>query len=655
MGLTIPLFALALFLCAVQFHFHEMMHIDAASVAAQEHRSSRTHQAWRRQQALDSSTDIPCRHAITTMPITNPSSTISGYGILFTMISSPYSSQSSNKEKIMVISSLGFHLNIDELNSVNGNANYEVYHLQGHYADHERTNEGNGGLPLDSTWDYRGNLTYWEKIAEGAVAVDDLVIWPTPYEDGVGNATDIEAGYFHIPYDQFKPISIPHSNSEGEGVQSFYITLREVGALLFAPMEGWQDLHDEQNVMYCGATRTSKDASADITNIMATGCVVDGDTINEKPIIQIGEGVVSYPFSSVPYFYQPRQFMGTIYYLNECPTASPSAMPSVTASPSFSLAPSQAPTIVETVNPSHSLMPTPSPSISPPPTALYYINLDQYGCHGGIKTDRQYESFKNQTSASYGVVFPLRSNEIDGDGVWITNLGFHVNFSSIPSLLDDDNKDTVNYEVYALIEEGIYADPNRTYAANAPETFDYRGDFSLWNKISTGQISSSDLVVDDYFQIPWENFDPTFIEPYGGVRSFYLTLDSGALVYQDLERKQNLGGTQQDDDFKSNKVDDNHPPILLYGEGVVGYPFHSTPFLYSPKQFIGKVFYEYECPSQAPSLAPSLDPSETPSLLPSNSPSHEPSGKPSLSPSMMPSLLPRCVDLLKSLLTHNAI
>jgi len=480
------------------------------------------------------------------------------------------------------------------------------------------------------------------------LAMGDLVDWP-PYEEGVrGNAT--KANYFQIPNDEFKPITIPPSKitssmSEGEGVQSFYITLREVGALLYAPMESWKDLHDEQSVMYCGATSTavaSNDGgNVDITSDAPAGCV-DGDIINEKPMIQIGEGVVSYPFSNVPYFYQPRQFMGSIYYLNECPTGSPTTMPSVTLIPSFSSAPSHEPTIAETVKPSHSLMPTPSPSTSPPPT-ISYIDIGQNGCHSVITTDREY--VKNENTASYGIVFPIQSDENDDDGVWITCLGFHLNFSAAPSLFDDSNNNTVNYEVYALVSEGLYADPNRTSSGGAPETFDYRGDFSLWNKISMGAISKENLAStsnynDDYFQIPWAEFEPTFIPPYGGIRSFYLTLsDSGAFVYKEL-RNQFLGRVQKDDTWKNNKDDTQYPPELLYGEGVIGYPFHSTSFLYSPKQFVGKVFYERECPSQAPSLAPSLDPSESPSLLPSNSPSYQPSNEPSQSPSGSPSLLP---------------
>jgi len=577
-----------------------------------------------RRQQTNLPIDVPCNHAIATLHVADSPSPISGYGILFT-VSSPYSSESS---KEMIISSLGFHVDVDELNSSNGDVHYEVYTLEGHYADPERTNDGNGGLPLNSTWDYRGDVAYWEKIAEGTVAMDVLVFWPP--------SDDVTKAYFRIPNDQFTPVSVPPSRitsqiSKEEGVQSFYVTLREVGALLFEPMNAWEDMHDEQKVLYCGATLTNG-----APKVCRAG--VDNDEI---PIIQIGEGVVSYPFPSTPYFYQPRRFMGTIYYLNECPTAFPSVAPSFTSIPSVSLAPSHKPTITETEYPSTSFLPTSFPSMSQSPTTLGYVNAGQYGCHSSISTDRQYESFRDNTSASYGIIFPIQSN---GEGVWITSLGFRVNFDAIPSLLDDDIIDTVDYEVHTLISDGLYADPNRTSAGTgcAPETFDYRGEFDLWDMISTGTIQKADVASnsnrdDGYFQIPWVEFEPTFIPPYGGIRSFYVTLDSSAFVYKDT-RRQNLGKKQKDDDFKKER----DAPTLLYGEGVVGYPFSTALFLYSPKEFVGKVFYEYECPSQAPSESPSLIPSQSPSLLPSHNPSSKPSSEPSRSsqPSNKPSVLP---------------
>lgn len=521
--------------------------------------------------------DDICNHALTTDPIKDQSTIMSGYGILFT-VSSPYTTATSQiNQKEMIISSLGFYVDTNELDSFSTDVNYEVYTLQGYYADPQRTNGGNGGLPINSTFDYRNDsLDDWDKIATGSFDSSDLISWP-PNDWAKEN-------YYQIPYSDFESVALSPSSSIEEEivVQSFYITLKEVGALLYSPIETWEDLHDEQRVIHCGATHS-------ITNVpVGDGCV-DGNNIKDKPIIHIGERVVSYPMTDVAYFYQPSKFMGSLYYLNKCPTLSPTTTPSSSISPSKSL-PTEAPTQSPLNAP---LKPTQSPSKSLQPT-MSYVYRGENGCDDFISTDRDYESFKSETTSSYGTVFPITSNDDDNDGLMITTLGFHVN------LLDDS---TVNYEVYVLKSEEIYADPNRT--STGPVSFDYRGDFSLWNKISSGTIQDKDLS-GDYFQIPFTNFKSTFVPPNGGIRSFYLTLvDSNALVINTAKKSQ-LGNVQKDDDY-SNKIKDR--PLLRYGEGVIGYPFQTSQFLYSPKRFIGKVFYEIACPSQEPSEVPTFAPS----------------------------------------------
>ena len=43
-----------------------------------------------------------------------------------------------------------------------------------------------------------------------------------------------------------------------------------------------------------------------------------------SPILQIGESAISYPmFNIEPYFFQPGKFLGSIEYLAECSTVSP--------------------------------------------------------------------------------------------------------------------------------------------------------------------------------------------------------------------------------------------------------------------------------------------------------------------------------------------
>lgn len=592
----------------------------------------------RRQQTIDitDEDDIICTHAVTTAPVKDMSTVLSGYGILFTISSPPYNSMiAQGNTKEMIVSSIGFYVDTTEMNSIVNDVNYEVFTLQGHYADPIRTNGGNGGLPIDKDWDYRGNFTKWEKIASGVLLdAESLISWPGfRYNDWT---TAMTKNYFQIPFNEFTPVSIPE-----DVVQSFYITLKEVGALLYSPMETWEDLHDEQNVIHCGEVTSNN-----------PGRCVGGDGVNIKPTIHIGEGVVSYPFTNVSYFYQPREFMGSIYYEGECLTKPPTTTPSYTTGPSLSMAPSRAPTNVPTVS---TLKPTTSPTISLRPT-MPYIDRGQYGCHTGISTDGDYKSFKNVTTASYGIVFPIKSNDEDASGVWITTIGFHVKLPLRTTYVLDDSTDgnEVKYEVYALIEDGMYADPNRTVAAGPPVSFDYRH-LDFWNKISSGTIHKDDLTFGDYFQIPWVEFVPTYVPPNGGVRSFYVTLDSDALVFLQAKKSQ-LGNVQKDDNFRSedyNEAINQHPPMLMYGEGVIGYPLHPSQFLYSPKYYIGKVFYEIDCPTSSPSFSPSNAPSISskpsisllPSFSPSNSPTNRPSDKPSASPSASPTDLPRYVHI----------
>lgn len=334
-----------------------------------------------------------------------------------------------------------------------------------------------------------------------------------------------------------------------------------------------------------------------------------------SPILQIGESAISYPlFTIEPYFFQPGKFLGSIEYLAECSTVSPTQ-------DKRSRTPSIAPV---------DGMPTDEPTVSSAPTALDYIYAGESGCHSSITTDMQYDSFNN-TTASYGIVFPIETSKRDGDGLWITSLGFHLDFTAPLSIFELD-KDEVLYELYSLKEEGYYADPRRTQGI--PDSFDYRGDYEFWDIIASGTIRRRDLVfgknstIQDYFQIPWTNFNPVFISPKSS-RSFYLTMDSSALVYNDVEKGKNVGGRQNDDGTNAKKKGSELPPVLRVGEGVVGYPWAvNVPFLYQAKQFVGKIFYEVTCRSEVPSHAPSDRPSSGPTL------STEPTVEPSLGPSL---------------------
>jgi len=532
-----------------------------------------TNTAQQKRSLQQSERDL-CNNAVITSSSSNAlSAASSAYGILFTV-------SSSNNERLD-ITSLGFYVDKNELGS--SDVTYEVWTRQGHYADPDRTNAGNGGLPLNATFDYRGKFEYWNRIAAGIFNQFNLQ----------------QDNYFQVPFARFTNTIIT-----GGEVRSFYITIKEVGALMQAPLENWEDFGDEQETVHC------------LDNGGDTSCQNNGGD-EKQPIIHIGEGVVSYPFYTVPYFYHPKKFMGTIYYLDECATRSPTISPTRKPSNKPTLAISTAPTTPE---------PTIAPTITASPTSRYFFEVDNK-CYWYLSTDAQYELFSNETSSSYGMLLPLQSNEEDNNGVFITSLGFHVDFESIPSR----NGGSVSYEVYTLAGSGQYADTNRTSMK-----FDYRGDFSFWKKISYGTVIQDRN--SDYFQIPFEDFSPTYIPSNGGVRSFYVTLDAPALIYKELDRRQGIGNKQKDDDYNSNRKRGDTPTLMI-GEVVIGYPFISAEFLYSPKQFVGKIFQDFECPSESPSLQPSQVPSQLPSGKPSVSanPTESPSLHPSVSPSISPS------------------
>ena len=539
--------------------------VDAINHQQQQHNRRR----------LQQDGQVMCNNRIVTSSPSKVQATSSAYGELFTV-------SSSNNNERLEIRSLGFY--VDRVKLSTRDVTYEVWTRLGHYADPNRTNVGSGGIPLDATFDYRGNFQYWDRVAVGILNQFNLQ----------------QENYFQIPFERFINTIIT-----GNEVRSFYVTLKEVGAMISAPLENWEDFGDKQLTKHCFDNNTD-------------AWCQNSDSGDNQPILHIGEGVVSYPFVSVPYFYHPKKFMGAIYYVGDCDvTRYPTVAPTRT--------PSDRPSLALTTTPSVTSEPTVSPTVTASPTPRYFFEVDNK-CYWHLSTDAQYELFRNETSSSYGMLLPLRSNEVDYDGLYITSLGFHVDHEALLS----QNRQSVNYEVYVLITNGQYADTNRTAMK-----FDYRGDFSFWEKISHGIVAQNGD--SDYFQIPFDNFAPTNIPPNGGVRSFYLTLDAPALVYKELDRRQGVGKTQKDDNYNFNRKRGD-TPILMIGEAVISYPFIRADFLYNAKQFVGKIVQDYDCPSQSPSLRPSSMPSQRPTDKPSISiqPTQSPSWQPTFSPSNTP-------------------
>ncbi|KAL3790574.1 hypothetical protein HJC23_008780 [Cyclotella cryptica] len=600
--------------------------------------------------------------------INNSSSLLSSYGILFTLANPSTPSSSNASDETIVLSSLGFYVDTNTLSSYfsastqnNGDSqenttaptvSYQVYALDGYYADpsrrrvdsstsHENAFNG-GGLPVDSEWDYRGDFSAWTLLSEGVFGMEDLI---APTETDF--ASIVNVSYFQIPFEEFRATRIPHidnfnNDNERDGVSddrvmSFYLTLQEVGALIQFSLENWESLNDPQLLLYCGTVFLHDNTFERFSPLPDFDCDNETKYAPDSLILQIGEGVVSYPFYTIPYFYTPRKFFGRIYLQadDKCPSTSPTLL--------------KAPTNIPPSNISSSPFQSLSPSSAVMASSSSYIDANHHGCHRYISTDEKYNTFINQTSASYGIIFPVQSKDEDHDGVWITSLAFYVDFNQVLAVDGDDGIDdtTINYQVYTLVNEGFYADPHRNRLDGAPKDYDYRGNFSYWKIAASGTISKSFLTffgenddnVESYlFQIPWDRFEPTYVSSNGGIQSFYLTLDSASLVYKNAETRK-IGKVQKDDDYKMDYVS-QHPPTLLIGEGVIGYPFNTIPFLYTVKQFIGKVYYKYECPSQSPSMFPSASPtmSVRPTIVSSDNPSMAPTAKLPEVPSSFPSV-----------------
>ena len=149
----------------------------------------------------------------------------------------------------------------------------------------------------------------------------------------------------------------------------------------------------------------------------------------------------------------------------------------------------------------------------------------------------------------------------------------------------------LGYEVYAMKDEGYYANPERNpdntgeviEDDNTGEVIDYRGKMDFWNKISEGTIYKEDLskssttlqiLENDYYKIPFDRFNRTSVPGSGGVRSFYIaTLDPG-FIYSDPPDNGN-GGLKIVNDVMTLQTDPGvDGPQVLVGEGKCSKVFH---------------------------------------------------------------------------------
>lgn len=235
-------------------------------------------------------------------------------------------------------------------------------------------------------------------------------------------------------------------------------------------------------------------------------------------------------------------------------------------------------------------------------------------CHAFVTTSPIKEAISGQ-----GIVFAIKSDDEDDDRLIIRSFGFHIDPGTVNASA------TIDYEVYALAFTGHYASTERDpdsvsdLAPDAIHPFDFRGDLEeSWDLIDSGSVGADDLEISvttsqvfakDFFEIPLGRFSVS-VPANGGVRSFYITTTRSGLLYSDPP-----GDASVNDEMvliSSGNDPYRHPPKLLVGEGLALYPMPDSPFFYLTRSFVGKVYYEKECPS--PSLSVSWSPPEPPAL-----------------------------------------
>jgi hypothetical protein len=119
----------------------------------------------------------------------------------------------------------------------------------------------------------------------------------------------------------------------------------------------------------------------------------------------------------------------------------------------------------------------------------------------------------------------------------------------------------------------------------------------------------------DFYKIPFDMFSATLIPPNGGVRSFLIRTTLPTLLYANPVLENEVNGEQLLVGFN-----DPSSPNLLVGEFSIGFP--DTKIKYRAREFVGKIFYETECATEAPSVSSSpstSSPTSSPSLSPTSS------------------------------------
>ncbi|KAL7546263.1 hypothetical protein ACHAWF_009617 [Thalassiosira exigua] len=257
-------------------------------------------------------------------------------------------------------------------------------------------------------------------------------------------------------------------------------------------------------------------------------------------------------------------------------------------------------------------MPTYGPSAepsSPPSRALVQKIMT------GSRQDLQ---LGGKTTSSFGYVFNMRTKP-DAGVIIVTGFDFYT-----------ESTDMVNFELWTR-----------------PESYlGHKGTYEGWDLVASGTVQGRGI--GRYTEIPEDLYVPVSIPGGGGIRAFYLTLDTINLVYK-------LG-----DDDGAVKLPDTRPHAetpdleIWEGEGVLFYPFPDPKdkfFYRAPRRYLGAIYYDrlpcrpyslfgpvddLPCP-EVPTGSPTVPP---PTASPAHPPTRSPSDSPQESPTKLPSWTP---------------
>ena len=221
-------------------------------------------------------------------------------------------------------------------------------------------------------------------------------------------------------------------------------------------------------------------------------------------------------------------------------------------------------------------------------------------------------NFDGLTAKSFGYVFNVRTTPTtEGGPILINGLDFYTITPGV-----------INYELWSKLGSFVGS----------------KGKYDEWEMVSSGSITGSSGP-GGVTPIPREEFTPVEIpgggEENGGVRAFYLTLNTNDLIYRQIDEA-NEEEPRYTDEADKRLHDENSELEIWEGEAVLNYPFPDPVtqayFYRSPMEFVGVLHYDRK-PNRTP--APTVPKVAEPTGSPSNVPT---TGPPTKTPSYTPTV-----------------